>query len=241
MSQFLKGLAITVGVGLGCTAGSLGKASPRRNRAETQVPSPGEEPFIASAIAPPERTDSVPALLSGVESRLQEQEAQFRILRARATETEKRSVTALELVKENLQQLRQGAQSVVEKVVTERMAAMESRLQAEAQESWTRSRAALEQAVERKVADRIGSLEQTMADQTESIGALRTHAEDTDKNLQRLIAAVERLCENTAGQPLQNAAPPPLPPPVPPIDGPPAGKMFTPESRRPRVPMARIL
>lgn len=62
-------------------------------------------------------------------------------------------------------------------------------------------RSKIDAQVEVRVAERIGTLERAMADQLTSIGGLSERAVDSDANLQRLIAVVERLCD----RPLQSA------------------------------------
>jgi uncharacterized coiled-coil protein SlyX len=47
-------------------------------------------------------------------------------------------------------------------------------------------------------AERIGALERAVADQSKTIGGLRNQAAESDANLQRVIAVVERLCERPA-------------------------------------------
>lgn len=49
--------------------------------------------------------------------------------------------------------------------------------------------------VEEGVATRIGSVERAAAGQSESIEALRVKSAETDANLQRLVSAIEKLCE----------------------------------------------
>jgi uncharacterized coiled-coil protein SlyX len=66
-----------------------------------------------------------------------------------------------------------------------------------------------ERDVEFRISERIAALERVASDQSASIEALRVRAQDTDTNLQRLIVAIERLCERT--QPVAPAPPPPSP------------------------------
>jgi uncharacterized coiled-coil protein SlyX len=87
-----------------------------------------------------------------------------------------------------------------------RTAEIQSRLEAEMDARHRRSLEAIEKTIEFKVSERIAALEMAVSDQSLSIEALKTRAQDTDSNLQRLIVAIERLCERT-----QFAAPPPLP------------------------------
>jgi inorganic triphosphatase YgiF len=108
------------------------------------------------------------------------QEAQLQTLRVKVYETESRAATAVEEFETRLQQLRQDLPSLVEAKVAAQMRELSSKIEAQ---------------VEVQVAKRIGALERAMADQLTSIGGLRDRAVDSDANLQRLIAVVERLCD----------------------------------------------
>jgi len=106
-------------------------------------------------------------------------------------------------------------------LVDVRAADIEQRLRAEMAERQKQALAGIERTVELKISERISAIERTLTEQSASIETLRERAQDTDVNLKRLIAAIERLCERT--QPLQAAAtaPPPISIPVPaPAPGP---------------------
>lgn len=96
-------------------------------------------------------------------------------------------------------------------VVNVRTTEIHGRLEAEMEERHKRSLETIEKTVEFRVSERIAALERALGEQSASIEALRARAQETDTNLQRLIVAIERLCERT--QVLQ--APPPAPAPTP--------------------------
>lgn len=93
-------------------------------------------------------------------------------------------------------------------LVDVRAAEIEQRLEAEMEQRHRQALAAIERTVELKVSERIAAIERTLFEQSASIESLREHAEDTDSNLKRLIAAIEKLCERAA-PPVASAAPPP--------------------------------
>jgi uncharacterized coiled-coil protein SlyX len=90
---------------------------------------------------------------------------------------------------------------------------IQGRLEAEMDERHRRALETIEKTVEFKISERIAALERALGEQSASIDALRTRAQETDSNLQRLIVAIERLCERT--QVLQTPAPVPVPVPAP--------------------------
>jgi len=94
-----------------------------------------------------------------------------------------------------------------------RAAEIQGRLEAEMDERHQRALETIEKTVEFKVSERIAALERALGEQSASIDALRTRAQETDSNLQRLIVAIERLCERT--QVLQSPVPTPVPVPAP--------------------------
>jgi uncharacterized coiled-coil protein SlyX len=90
-------------------------------------------------------------------------------------------------------------------MVDVRAGEIQSRLEAEMDERHKRSIETIEKTVEFKVSERIAALEKAFSDQSASIEGLRVRAQESDSNLQRLIVAIERLCERT--QLLQSPAP----------------------------------
>ena len=110
--------------------------------------------------------------------RIEEQETELQALRSRLEETERRAAAAIEAVESRMRHMRQELPSLVESSVATQLGEFESRIESQ---------------VELKVAERIGALERTLADQSASIGALRDRAVDTDANLQRLVEELGML------------------------------------------------
>ncbi|MDE3195013.1 MAG: hypothetical protein KGN84_01625, partial [Acidobacteriota bacterium] len=118
--------------------------------------------------------------------RVEDAEGELQSLRARIGETERRATGAIEALEARLGIIGHEIPTLVETKVSERLSDLEARIEAH---------------VEARVGDRIGALEKTLAEQSVSIGALRDRAVETDSNLQRLIAAIEKLCERTSPTP----------------------------------------
>jgi uncharacterized coiled-coil protein SlyX len=78
---------------------------------------------------------------------------------------------------------------------------MRARLQSEMREATANGMARIDQAIDEKLAGRITALETTLADQSATIGSLNQRAIETDTNLQKLILAVERLCDRAGVRP----------------------------------------
>jgi hypothetical protein len=161
---------------------------------------------------------------------------------------EKRLAETLETLRSNFREIGERIPAIVNAHVAPLAEEMESRLKAEDRESWRQSMADFEQALDRKVADRMGRLEEVLAGHAGAIGNLRERAADADANLQRLIEAVEQLCERglpgapPAAENSARAAQPAAASPA--AQDPSSPRLLKPaegESRRPRVPMARIL
>ena len=94
----------------------------------------------------------------------------------------------------------------------------------------------IEAQIEARVSERIGVLEKTLAEQSSSIGALRDRAVETDANLQRLIVAIEKLCERSAPAPQAEQSSAAVPFETRRADAP----QREPESKRSRFSMTRI-
>jgi uncharacterized coiled-coil protein SlyX len=95
-------------------------------------------------------------------------------------------------------------------MVDTRAMEIRSRLEAEMEERHRQALATIEKTVEFRVSERIAAIERSLTEQSVSIEALRDRAQDTDANLQRLIVAIERLCERMPA-PLPAAGPVLLP------------------------------
>ncbi len=96
---------------------------------------------------------------------------------------------------------------LVQSTVEVRFQEVERKLQHEFEEAQSRSMAAFVDTLQSKVVDRISTLETNLAEQSHAIGKLRDASQRSDENLQKMLAGIERLVDQTK-------APPPAPPPV---------------------------
>src|SRR5580700_7515621 len=96
---------------------------------------------------------------------------------------------------------------LVQSTVDVRFQAVERKLQQEFEQAQTRSMTAFVDTLQSKVVDRISTLENNLAEQSQAIGKLRDASQRSDENLQKMLVGIERLVDQTK-------APPPAPAPV---------------------------
>jgi hypothetical protein len=222
-NKIIKGFAIAAGTGLAIGFGN------NRNRAEAlKAPDPNGAP---NSSAPEEvsEIDRLDERLSGIESRLSAVEArpvpadetislaqiqnrfdrrdrEIASLRLQMTETRQKVAAAVTVVERQFAEVSKDVPEMVESAIASHVTRLRSSLASELQASVDARLAIFEQAIDNKVAARMGALEKALVDQSGIITALSERALESDTNLQRLISAVEKLCERTEGRP---AAPPP--------------------------------
>lgn len=225
MGSLLKGLVIAAGAGLGVCVGAVllapGSGMPRR-RTQREL---SEAELL--------RLDPILDRLERVEAYV-DAAASAPVLSARVAELEGRAGAALDQVRSNFEDLKQELPSLVEAAVSARVADLEARLKTDAHQSWDRAVSVFETTIGQKVSDRIGSLEKVLAEQSSAIASLRARSAETDVNLQRLIVSIDRLCEVAPMLSAQAPQADPL------SGGPHLVKEPDRESKRLRVPMARI-
>jgi len=110
-------------------------------------------------------------------------------------------------VDERLADLDSQLPVLVQSTVDVRFQEVERKLQHEFEQAQTRSMAAFVDTLQSKVVDRIGTLENNLAEQSQAIGKLRDASQRSDENLQKMLVGIERLVDQTK-------APPPAPAPV---------------------------
>jgi uncharacterized coiled-coil protein SlyX len=124
------------------------------------------------------------AAVAKLERRIDEQTRDLELLRQQ-----------VEAAERNLQQTRVEIPEIVERSVAARTEDLRSRFSAEIEQSRERMLEVFERAIDDRISSRIGAIERTLAEQAGSIEALNTRAAETDHNLQRLVSAIEKLCE----------------------------------------------
>jgi len=193
MAKLLKSVMFAAGAGI--AVGLCATASSRRSARHTAAIASDDivrlEPLfdriekieisLEAAEAQRERVEQpVRAALS---RRIEGAEGELQSMRARLRETEGRAAAAIEAIEARVGHIGNGIPALVESKISESLTELEARIEAQ---------------VEARVSARIGAIEETLSEQSVSIGALRDRAVETDANLQRLIAAIEKLCERTA-------------------------------------------
>jgi cell division septation protein DedD len=88
----------------------------------------------------------------------------------------------------------------VDAAVASRMEALNRKLESDLQKAQDRTLEALVDTLDTKVVQRMSDLESSLLGQSEAIGGLREKSLRTDQNMQKLLVAVERLCEQTERQ-----------------------------------------
>ena len=230
MGSMLKGFAIAAGAGFGVCVGAVLMVPGTTSQRRKSIAGPGQlseaELFKLDPIL--DRLERLEAYVDAA--------ASAPAFPVRVAELDQRAGAALDQVRSNFEDLKQELPSMVEAAVTARLADLEARLKADARASWDRAVSVFETTIEQRVSDHMGSLEKVLSEQSSAIASLRARSAETDVNLQRLIVSIDRLCQ--VAPMLSTQASPPAPESV--VGGPQLVKESERESKRQRVPMARI-
>src|SRR6185312_3325142 len=151
------------------------------------------------------------AAVANLERRIDEQTRDLELLREQVEMAERRAMESVACVQRDVEQTRLEIPEIVERSVAARTEDLQSRFSTEIEQSRERMLEVFERAIDDRISSRIGAIERTLAEQAGSIEALNTRAAETDRNLQRLVSAIEKLCERTQ---LIPAAAEPAPPPA---------------------------
>jgi uncharacterized coiled-coil protein SlyX len=146
------------------------------------------------------------AALADLERRMDEQSRDLDLLREQIADAERRGMESAAAAKAEIPE-------IVERSVAARTENLRSRFSAEIEQSRERMLEVFERAIDDRISPRIGAIERTLAEQAGSIEALNTRAAETDRNLQRLVSAIEKLCERAPWVPPAAEAKPAEPAP----------------------------
>jgi uncharacterized coiled-coil protein SlyX len=133
--------------------------------------------------------------IADLERRVEQNTRELDLLRRSIAEAEARMTESVTSVERRLEQTRRELPAIIEPLVTARIGDLQTRFTAEIEKSHRRTLEVFERALDEKISSRIGAIEKAIADQAGSIEALSTRSAETDNNLQRLVTAIERLCE----------------------------------------------
>jgi uncharacterized coiled-coil protein SlyX len=140
-------------------------------------------------------TDDYATALAELEQRVEENTRDLALLRENMDAAERRLNESVAAVQRNIEQTRREIPAAVERHVSVRIDDLQKRFAAEIEQSQQRTLEMFERAIDDKISSRIGSMERVLAEQAGSIEALNARATETDHNLQRLVTAIEKLCE----------------------------------------------
>jgi len=210
MKAVLKTLAISFGGGLALGAGMRLTQGPVKSRPEPGVdldPLLARLKSVESRIVRMETTvpASAPAAapspvvektLAAFESRLAAQFNDVQHLRGEIRGVDQRLV-----------EMDAQLPVIIQSTVDVRFREAERKLQQDFEEAQNRSMAAFVDTLQTRVVERISTLESNLAEQFNAIGKLRDTSLRTDENLQKMVAGIERLVD-------QSRTPQPPPSPV---------------------------
>jgi uncharacterized coiled-coil protein SlyX len=233
-STIVKGLTVAAGLGLAIGIGS-GKRRAEENRMGTRLPDDDPE---AGPIAA--RLDRIEARIGAIEARSpisagSDAGGEIDALHTQVTEHRKKVAVQVAAVEKRFEVLAREIPAVLESIVGPRVEDLRAHLRTEIQQSVGATLAKFERAINNKLSERMATVEKAVREQSVTVNALSRRAVESDANVQRLVAAVERLCTGGTFDPAalrepslveQLAAKAPAPPagkrkpaaPVPPIE-----------------------
>lgn len=200
--KILKGLAVAAGVGLAIGLGSGSVGLGKRRRVESPKPvNPPEDlrlrkrlDLIESRIDAVE-TRPLPAAAAELDLRIEVQAKDLDALRLLMNEYRQRIAGDVAAIEQRLADVTKGIPAMLESIVTPRVDDLRLHLRSETQQSLSTSLTTFERAIDDKVSGRIASIEKALLDQSTLVTVLSQRAIESEMNLQRLISAVERLCD----------------------------------------------
>jgi uncharacterized coiled-coil protein SlyX len=192
-SVIFKGLTVAAGLGLAIGIGS-GSRRAEENRMGTQLPDDGPE---AGPIV--ERLDRIEARISAIEARprissAESEPGEIDELHAQVTEHRKKVAVQVAAIEKRFELLAKEIPAVLESIVGPRVDDLRRNLRAEVQQSVGATLAKFERTISTKLVDRVAAVEKSVREQSVTVNALSRRAVESDANVQRLVAAVERLC-----------------------------------------------
>jgi hypothetical protein len=218
VNKILRGLAVAAGTGLAIGLG-FAYLGPGKRRRRTSAMSTSSSDSILMLEPILDRLDRIEARLSTVEARpvpavtvhstslaeldlrIQEQTKDIEALQVQMSETRQRVAAEAAVVERRFAEVTKEVpvmvESIVEAALGPRVEDLRARLHAEMLESVEATLARFEQTIDSKVSLRIATIEKALTEQSAMITALSQREVESDAHLQRLISAVERLCERT--------------------------------------------
>jgi uncharacterized coiled-coil protein SlyX len=137
----------------------------------------------------------------GVGPGFEEQASEIEALQAQVAEHRKKVAAQLAAIEKRFEMLAREIPAVLESIVGPRVEDLRSHLRTETQHSVGAALAKFERTVNSKLAERLAIVEKAVREQSVTVNALSRRAVESDANVQRLVAAVERLCTSGTFEP----------------------------------------
>jgi hypothetical protein len=168
----------------------------RLERLEARVESIGTAP-LHPVVAPvaSEIPRDLTSAIADLERRVTENTRELALLRVHIEDAERRAAESVASMERSVAKTRAELPAMVEQHVAARVEDLRNRFTAEIEQSERRTMEIFEHAIDEKISSRISSIERALGEQAGSIEALTVRTVETDSNLQRLVAAIEKLCE----------------------------------------------
>lgn len=219
--NFIGGIAIAAGTGL-----AIGFCAFGRRRAQSRTLQPaGLEPLIerldriearmsqAEWHSAPEFSGTLPADVAGIrtslatiDKRLAAQSQEIELLRIRTTENEGLAEAEAGFNERRFKEAAAALPTRIEAVIMPRMEDLRERLRSEMKESVGSALQALEQSIDTRVSSRITAFEDKLQEHSASLAELNERTSEANSNLEKLVDAVERLCNQRSAEPVLSAA-----------------------------------
>jgi uncharacterized coiled-coil protein SlyX len=200
-NRLVKGLAVAAGLGL-----VLGVGSGRRRPGEISMHKdlrpdvPFPEPLL-------DRLDRIESRISAVESqpvseldkRITRQAEEIESLQGQMREHRQKVAEEVAAIEKRFADITKAIPAALESIMVPRIEDLRAHLRSETQQTISSSLTKFERAIDDKVSERIDTLEKALLSQSTVVTSLSQRAVETDMHLQRLVSAVERLCERGTG------------------------------------------
>ena len=110
---------------------------------------------------------------------------------------EKHSSAETAVIDRELGEIKKHVPIMLDAMIAPRIAEIREEMQEETKRSVDAALDAFRTSIENKLAARVSTIEKALVDQSGIIATLSERAIESDANLQRLLSAVEKLCERT--------------------------------------------
>jgi uncharacterized coiled-coil protein SlyX len=120
--------------------------------------------------------------------------SEIEALHAQVIEHRREVTVRVAAIEKRFEVLAREIPAVLEFIVGPRVEDLRARLRTELQQSVGATLAKFERAINHTLSERIATVEKAVREQSVTVNALSRRAVESDANVQRLVAAVERLC-----------------------------------------------